>query len=446
MHDQRLVSGSRLQTTLITAVALLLLAACNIPQFGQGEEAEEIPFEVTPYAPAESTTESPAASSETARPSETDSSESESAETSTESFSSESSSSATSSSSTTMSASTSDASSSVSLRQPYNGEIVAKDKTTIVAETNVMALEDNMEVGDEIVAGDELVQVDRSVLEAQRAQSLAGLEAAQSQLDLILLDPEEEDLEAARAGVSAAAAAYQRAREGATDEDERMALAQLRQAEAAVTVAQAGYNQVKGNPMIAALPQSLQLQQATLQKEAAQAQYEKVLKGSTSDIIAGAYAQLAQARASLARLEEGAKPAQVQAIEAQVKQAETALYLAQLQLDKATISAPVDGTVSEVFVTVGSMVAPGAPVTTLLSPIMEVVIQVEEYRLDEIEIGQGATLGVDAHPGQIFEGEIVRIAPELDPASRTVAVTIRPDDSADQLAPGMFATVELAAK
>ena len=340
----------------------------------------------------------------------------------------------------------SDASTSVSLRQPYNGEIVAKEKTTIVAETSGMALETNMEVGDKIIAGDELVLVDSSILEAQRAQALAALEAAQSQLDLLLLDPEQEDLEAARAGVSAAAAAYQRAREGATDEDQRMALAQLRQAEAAVTVAQAGYNEVKGNPMIAALPQSLQLQQATLQKEAAQAQYDKVLKGATSDVIAGAYAQLAQARGSLARLEEGAKPAQVQAVEAQVKQAETALYLAQLQLDKATISSPIDGTVSEVFVTVGSMVAPGAPVTTLLSQIMDVVIQVEEYRLDEIEIGQSATLSVDAYPGQIFQGELVRIAPELDPATRTVAVTIRPDDSGNQLAPGMFATVELASK
>lgn len=444
MHDQRLVPGRSLQRLLVAAVALLLLAACNIPQFGQGEATEEAPFEVTPYVLDEPATESPAASSVAEESTEVEESNGEATEDTTGSSSNDTTS--ASSSSAPSSSVSSDSSSSVPMRQPYNGEIVAKDKTTIVAETNGMALEVNMEVGDKIVAGDELVQVERSILEAQRAQALAGLEAAQSQLDLILLEPEEEDLEAARAGVSAAAAAYQRAREGATDEDERMALAQLRQAEAAVTVAQAGYNQVKGNPMIAALPQSLQLQQATLQKEAAQAQYEKVLKGSTSDIIAGAYAQLAQARASLARLEEGAKPAQIQALEAQVKQAETALYLAQLQLDKSTISAPVDGIVSEVFVTVGSMVAPGAPVTTLLSPIMEVVIQVEEYRLDEIEIGQGATLSVDAYPGQIFDGEIVRIAPELDPATRTVAVTIRPDDSADQLAPGMFATVELAAK
>ena len=305
-----------------------------------------------------------------------------------------------------------------------------------------MALSVDAEVGDDVMAGDQLVQVETSILEAQRAQALAGLAAAQSQLDLLQEDAEEEDLEAARAGVSAAAAAYQRALEGPTEEDRRTALAQLRQAEAGVTVAQAAYNQVKGNPMIGALPQSLQLQQATLQLEAAQAQYDKILKGSTNDIIAGAYAQLAQARAQLARLEEGAKDAQVQAAEAQVKQAETALYLAQLQLDKATIHSPVDGTVAEVYTTIGSMLAPGSPVISLLSPVMEVVIQLEENRMADIDIGQPAVLRVDAYPGQVFEGDVVRVAPELDPGTRTVAVTIQPEDD-DLLAPGMFATVEL---
>ncbi len=57
---------------------------------------------------------------------------------------------------------------------------------------------------------------------------------------------------------------------------------------------------------------------------------------------------LASARAQLMRLEEGAKPAQVQAAQAQVRQAETALYLAQLQLDKALVRAPISGVVASV--------------------------------------------------------------------------------------------------
>ncbi len=40
-------------------------------------------------------------------------------------------------------------------------------------------------------------------------------------------------------------------------------------------------------------------------------------------------------------------------------------------------------------------------------------------------------------------GEVTLVAPELDPATRTVEVTIRPTEDATLLAPGMFATVEL---
>ena len=328
-------------------------------------------------------------------------------------------------------------------RRQYNGEIVPKYRTSVSAEAGGMVLDVPVEEGDDVEAGDLLAQVDGSVLEAQRAQALAALEAAQAQLDLLTEEADPEDLEAARAAVNAAAAAYQRAREGATAEDERMAKAQLQQAQAAVTVAQAAYNEVKGNPRIGQLPQSLQLQQATLALEAAQAQYDKVVKGATNDVISGAYAQLAQARAQLARLEDGAKPAQVDAAEAQVKQAETALYLAQLQLDKTSIDAPVTGTIVDLSVDVGNMLAPGMPVATIMSHENEVVIQVEETQLADLRMGQGATLLVDAYPNQLFTGEVTRIAPELNPATRTVAVTIRPDDGDQLLAPGMFTTVEL---
>lgn len=325
----------------------------------------------------------------------------------------------------------------------YKGEISPVNRVTVMAEASGLVLEVDAEVSDHIQAGDVVAVIDSALLEAQRAQALAGLEAAQAQLDLTQEAADDEDLAAAKAGVAAASAAYQRALEGPTDEDRRTALAQLKQAEAAVHVAQAAYNRVKGNPLIGAMPESMQLQQATLAVEAAQAQYDKLLKGATADVIAGAYAQLTQARAQLHRLEQGAKDAQVQAAQAQVKQAETGLYLAQLQLDKATVHAPVDGIVSQVHTAQGAMLAPGAPVLTLRSEDVEVTISVEESRLHEVKIGQQARIQVDAYPGRIFSGEVIRIAPELNPATRTAAVTIRPTENAGDLMPGMFATVDL---
>jgi len=326
----------------------------------------------------------------------------------------------------------------------YSGEIVAEQQVRVTAETAGRVLEVSVDVGDRVSMGQMLVRTDTAILEAQREQALAGLMAAQSQLDLLLADPEAADIAAAQAALNAAGAGYQRAVEGATEEDLTMALAQVRQAEAAVNVAQAAYNQVKGNPSIGMLPQSMQLQQATIGLEAARAQYEKVAKGTTSDVIAGAYAQVSNARAQLERLQRGPKAAQVQAAEAQVKQAETGLYMTQLQLDKATVKAPIDGIVSQMSITAGSMAGPGAPLLTLVSPEVKLVIGVEEAAMGSLRMGQPASIQVAAWPDRTFEGTVKTIAPALDPATRTVQVTIIPTGDTDgSLAPGMSATVTL---
>jgi HlyD family secretion protein len=325
----------------------------------------------------------------------------------------------------------------------YTGNVVAEDEIGVAVEVIGQVLKINVSVGDTVKAGDVLLEINKTSLEARRAQALAGLEAAQAQLDLLLEEPSEEDLEAARAGVAAAEAAYRRALEGPTEEDLRAAEAQLRQAEAVVAQAQAAYDQVKNFPNVGALPQSLQLQQATLQLEAAQAQYDKLVKGATEDVIAAAYSQLSQARARLATLEQGPRDGQVRAQEALVRQAETSLYLAQLELDKATVRAPIDGVIVSVDTAVGTQVAPGAPVFRIQTNTVKVEIAVEEVRLPELRIGRPAAIRVNAYPDRIFEGEVALIAPVLDPATRTVKTTIRPTGDAADLRPGMFASVEL---
>ncbi len=328
--------------------------------------------------------------------------------------------------------------------QTYNGEIIADRIVPVVAETAGQVVKVNVEVGSDVKAGAVLVRIESSVQEAQRAQAMAAVELAQSQLDLATTKPTATDLEAAKSAVAAADAAYRRALEGARDEDKRMALAQLRQAEEAVKVYQAQYDRIAGSPVAAMLPESLQLQQGTLAKEAAQAQYDKVLSGATQDQIAGAYAQLAGARAQLARLEEGAKPAQINAAKAGVKQAETALYLAQLQLDKTVVKAPTDGFIYQLDATEGVMTGPGKALAVIFSHDMKILISVQESKATEVQLDQPAVIRVDAYPDRSFQGKVTAIAPSFDAATRTVRVTVRPTgEDAIVLRTGMFATVEL---
>lgn len=430
-------------------VISLLISSCSLPG---AAEPTAVPFAATPYAPgndatAPSPTDTNQATTDVTTTNTTTDSNGATTDTSNTG-------SATSASSDTnpgtdagaaaaTDTATQAASASTGLR--YSAEIAADHQVVVVAETAGMVLDLPLQIGDLIEKGDLVAQLDTTLLEAQKAQAMVGLEAANAQLALIQTPPDADDLAAAEAAVNAAAAAYQRASGGLTAEEQRLVLAQLKQAQAAVTVAQAAYNQVKGNPAIGMLPQSLQLQQATLGAEAAQANYDKAMKGATQDAIAGAYAQLAGARAQLQRLKEGAKPEQIQAVQAQVKQAEMGVYLAQLQFSKATVKSPIAGVVSKINSAIGAMAAPGAPLITILSRQVRVTVAVEETQISQLAVGQPALIYVDAYPDRAFEGTVAYIAPELDPATRTVQVIIQPNEIVSELAPGMSAAVELLA-
>ena len=436
------LSPKQLWLVCLLVVASLVISACNLTGAAQ---STPVPFAATPYQPGNEAINAAAndANSAEANASTTNTTTNTITETNTISD--------TNTGNTAVAAADSPASQPAadSVAQAttgalrYSGEIAADHQVVVVAETPGMVLDLPLQVGDIITKGALVAQLNTTLLEAQKAQAMVGLEAATAQLALIQMPPDEDDLAAAQAAVNAAGAAYTRASGGLTAEEQRLVLAQLKQAQAAVTVAQAAYNQVKGNPAIGMLPQSLQLQQATIGVEAAQANYDKAVKGATQDVIAGAYAQLAGARAQLQRLKEGAKPEQIKAVQAQVKQAEMGVYLAQLQVSKATVKAPVDGVVSRVNSTVGAMAAPGAPLVTILSHEVRVTVAVEETRISQLAVGQSALIFVDAYPDRSFEGTIAYIAPELDPATRTVQVTIRPNELVNELAPGMSAAVEL---
>ena len=326
----------------------------------------------------------------------------------------------------------------------YNGEIMAETVVPVVAQAAGQIEEVKAAVGDSVRKGDPLVRIDSTVAEAQHAQALAALELAQSQLELAKTQPKKADLDAAQAAVSAARAGYNRALQGPTEEDKRMALAQLRQAEAAVKLYQSQYDRIAANPFVGMMPESLQLQQATLTLEAAQAGYDKLLKGATADQIAGAYAQLTGAESQLARLQRGAEPAQIKAAEAGVKQAETAVYLAQLQLDKTAVAAPADGFIYKLDAVEGGMAGPGTALAVIFSNDVKILIPVEESRFQEVHVGQPVLIRVDAYPDRTFDGAIAEIAPTFDHATRTVQVTVKATgDGAADLRPGMFATVQL---
>ena len=70
---------------------------------------------------------------------------------------------------------------------------------------------------------------------------------------------------------------------------------------------------------------------------------------------------------------------------------------------------------------------------------VRLVINVVEKDLRRIHQGTAVEVEVDAYPGENFNGRVARLAPILDPATRTAQVEIEIPNSTYRLKPGMYA-------
>nr|MDA8219677.1 efflux RND transporter periplasmic adaptor subunit [Dehalococcoidales bacterium] len=187
-----------------------------------------------------------------------------------------------------------------------------------------------------------------------------------------------------------------------------------------------------------------QIAQAEAAVAAARQQVELAKQPYTSHDIGQAQAGVAAAEEQVALAEKPFTANDLNAARAAVEQARTAVDLAQLQLKKATVTAPVDGAVAQRLCAEGAMAAPTAPVVMLVARDVEVTVNVDEAKLRYLQVGQAATLTVAAYPGETFAAEVTAVAPAFDPRSRTVAVKIRPQRTS-KLLDGMFAQVSITA-
>ncbi|WP_324673240.1 HlyD family secretion protein [Hymenobacter sp. GOD-10R] len=98
---------------------------------------------------------------------------------------------------------------------------------------------------------------------------------------------------------------------------------------------------------------------------------------------------------------------QVAVAQAVVKQRQTDLDNAKLQLSYTTITAPGNGVVSRKNVQPGQVVAPGQQLMGLVaSERTWVVANFKETQLENMKVGQPVSIEVDAYPNEEFQGHI----------------------------------------
>lgn len=117
---------------------------------------------------------------------------------------------------------------------------------------------------------------------------------------------------------------------------------------------------------------------------------------------------------------------------------------ARTALEKMTLRAPFSGRIGLREVSVGDFVNVGQDLVTLVrTDPVEVDFSLPEGALPEIRTGQQISVTVDAFPGERFGGEVVAIAPVIDPDSRSVRLRAQIANPDFRLRPGQFAKLTL---
>jgi RND family efflux transporter MFP subunit len=136
--------------------------------------------------------------------------------------------------------------------------------------------------------------------------------------------------------------------------------------------------------------------------------------------------------------------AQIDLSKAQAIQTSARLEELQINLANTRITSPVDGYVGRRNADPGAWVSQQAPVVSVVDIArLRLIANVVEKDLRLVNVGDPASVEVDAFPGEHFKGRIARVAPVLDPATRTAPMEVEIPNSDNRLKPGMYARVLL---
>lgn len=243
---------------------------------------------------------------------------------------------------------------------------------------------------------------------------------------LMRLDDEQIRLQVAqaRANLDSAQASLERIKAGARPQEVSQVEAAVRQAKINMDSAEENYLKMQKLFSEGAISEQ-QHDQAKNQLEITRAQYQS-------------------ASESYKLITEGASAQDIRAVEAQVRQAQSALELAQSQLNNSIIKAPISGSVTSISVKTGELASSAIPLLSILD-ISELSVKtgISEKDIGVVQIGQEAEIFIDAFPREKFSGEVASKGVLVDPVSKTMEIKIRIKEPPVVIPPGVFARANI---
>ena len=139
--------------------------------------------------------------------------------------------------------------------------------------------------------------------------------------------------------------------------------------------------------------------------------------------------------------------AQLDLARANLAQAQAALRRTREVQRDATLTSPIDGVVVERHFDAGSLVGPGDDPVVVVADlrVMKLEAGVSELEAGRLRVGMPARVEAQARPGDIFEGRVAAIAPEVDARNRHFRIEVRINNPNARLLSGMYgaATIPL---
>ncbi|KZL91611.1 efflux RND transporter periplasmic adaptor subunit [Clostridium magnum] len=153
---------------------------------------------------------------------------------------------------------------------------------------------------------------------------------------------------------------------------------------------------------------------------------------------------LKAAQDNLNLLIEKSGPQSTQVATAQVAQSQAGVNSAQIQLNNATITAPISGVVSAKDVKVGQLASSqSGSVTIIDSSSFIAEISVPDKIIGKVQVGQSVQVSISALENKKVSGVIDKISPNSNSKDNSYTIKVKVDNSNGELTAGMFAKVSL---
>ena len=150
-------------------------------------------------------------------------------------------------------------------------------------------------------------------------------------------------------------------------------------------------------------------------------------------------------RLEAAEMQWRASKAQRDLAAANVEQANAALRRAREMQRDATLRAPVAGVIVARNLDAGSLVGPGGDPIMAVADLRTLKLEagVSELEAGRLKPGALARVTIQAQPGQVFDGRVTAVAPEVDARNRHFRVEIKVVNKGGAMLSGMSATARI---